>query len=225
MRAVIPLCFVVGLGLGTGLSAAGCAGLSGGSTATALKTELELAHDDGQPAERPVLGTPEFEWLLRFDPSLPSYRASRLRLLVAQPGKLRLALYRHDEATGRPGQQVALLERSYDFSLTSGGRDGKWVLEPIPQAPTLSGPVWVGLSVPQAEAGARLWASRRESEHAFQRDAEPGTALQSSRLPVTPMVRLLVEPQAAPGPSPSPGPSAKPPAAAAGKGTPAPARP
>lgn len=185
------------------LFVAGCAGLSGGPNATSLQTELELAHDDGQPLERPVLGTPEFEWLLRFNPGLPSYRPGRLRFMVAQPGKLRLALYKHDEASGRPGAQLAVLERTYDFGQTSGGRDGKWILEPVAAAPTMSGPVWVGISVPQVEGGARLWASRRESEHAFQRDAEPATALQSSRLPATPLVRLLVEPQAMPAATPA----------------------
>lgn len=210
-----PLIPFVAAGL---LCVAGCAGLSGGPNATSLTTELELAHDDGQPLERPVLGTPEFEWLLRFSPGLPSYRPARLRFMVAQPGKLRLALYKHDEASGRPGAQLAVLERTYDFGQTSGGRDGKWILEPIAAAPQLaamSGSVWVGISVPQVEGGARLWASRRESEHAFQRDAEPATALQSSRLPVTPLVRLLVEPQALPAPSPSPAAASKPSAPAA----------
>lgn len=200
MRALRRLCIVAGVVAAGALGAAGCAGLSSGATATTLQTELELAHDDGQPAERPVLGTPEFEWLLRFDPGLPSYRPSRLRLMVAQPGKLRLALYRHDEASGRPGQQLTTLERTYEFTQTSGGRDGKWILELLPSVPAQSGPIWIGLSVPQTEGGARLWASRRETDHAFQRDAEPTTALQSSKLPVTPLVRLLIDPQPAPVP-------------------------
>ena len=72
-----------------------------------------------------------------------------------------------------------------------------------------SGPLWVGISVPRPDGGAaRLWASKNESPQVFQRDAEPTTALQSGRLPVTPLLRLLVVPEAPPPAAP---PAASPP--------------
>ena len=70
--------------------------------------------------------------------------------------------------------------------------------------PVLTGPLWLGISVPASDpSAARLWTSRRESGQVFQRDAEPGTALQSTKLPMTPMVRLLVSAESLP-PTPPP---------------------
>ena len=69
-------------------------------------TELELAYDSGPASERPLLPPAGFEWLIKFEPNLPAYQPHRLRLLVAQPGALRLALYAADSA-GRPGEACA----------------------------------------------------------------------------------------------------------------------
>lgn len=203
---------------------AACSGSGKSTKATVIETELELSYDDGQPAERPILAAPDFEWLIKFEPNLPAYTPRRLRLLVAQPGELRLILYRHDEATGRPGARIGAIERTYDATFSSGGRDGKWLSEPITGVPVQTGPLWVGISVPRTDSSAaRLWASKNESAQVFQRDAEPATALQSGRLPVTPMVRLLVVPEAAP-PPPAAAPAAPVPAPASpAPGSPAPA--
>lgn len=203
-----------------------CSGSGKSTKATVIETELELSYDDGQPAERPILAAPDFEWLIKFEPNLPAYTPRRLRLLVAQPGELRLILYRHDDATGRPGARIGAIERSYDATFSSGGHDGKWLSEPITGVAVQTGPLWVGISVPRTDSSAaRLWASKNESAQVFQRDAEPTTALQSGRLPVTPMVRLLVVPEAPPPAPPAAAPvrtpAAAPPAAAAA--TPAPA--
>ena len=197
-------------------TAVGCSGGPKSTKATVQETELELAYDDGQPAERPMLAGADFEWLIKFEPNLPAYSPRRLRLLVAQPGELRLYLYRHDEASGRPGARLGAVERTYDASFTSSGRDGKWVSEPLSGVPVQTGPVWVGISVPKPDSGAaRLWASKNESLQVYQRDAEPTTALQSGRLPVTPMVRLLVLPESPPAAPPAAAaPAAAPPAAA-----------
>lgn len=193
-----------------------CSGAGKSTKATVLETELELSYDDGQPAERPILAASDFEWLIKFEPNLPAYAPRRLRLLLAQPGELRLAVYRHDEATGRPGARLFAIERSYDAPFTSGGRDGKWLSEPITGVPVQSGPLWVGISVPRPDSGAaRLWASKNESAQVFQRDAEPTTALQSGRLPVTPMLRLLVVPESPPPAAAATAPAAPAPAAPA----------
>ncbi len=199
---------------------AGCSGSAKSTRATLQETELELSYDDGQPAERPMLAGLDFEWLIKFEPNLPAYSPRRLRLLVAQPGELRLVLYRHDEASGRPGARLAAVEKNYDAAFTSGGRDGKWVSEPLGSLGPQSGPVWLGISVPKPDGGAaRLWASKNESPQVYQRDAEPTTALQSGRLPVTPMARLLVVPET-PAAVPAPAPAT--PAAAPAPATPAP---
>jgi len=158
--------------------------------------ELELSFDDGQPADRPLLPPIEGEWLLRFEPTLPAYKPQRVRFLVAQPGKIRFSLYAQD-ASGRPGAKLFSVERAYEINHTSSGSDGKWVLESMGDVAALSGPVWLGISVPTADVtAARLWVSRKEATQAFSRDPEPGTALQSTPLKVTPMVRLLVLPDA-----------------------------
>lgn len=203
-----------------------CSGSGKSTKATVIETELELSYDDGQAAERPILAAPDFEWLIKFEPNLPAYTPRRLRLLVAQPGELRLILYRHDEATGRPGARIGAIERSYDATFSSGGRDGKWLSEPITGVPVQTGPLWVGISVPRTDSSAaRLWASKNESAQVFQRDAEPATALQSGRLPVTPMVRLLIVPETPPPApaAPAPAPAAPAPAPAASPAAPAPA--
>jgi hypothetical protein len=207
MRTVSPLLRILGVVLLT--TGVACSGGLKSTRATVLETELELAYDDGQPTERPILAAADFEWLIKFEPNLPAYSPRRLRLLLAQPGELRLVVYRHDEATGRPGARLGAVERSYDATFTSGGRDGKWLSEPLPGIGVQSGPLWVGISVPRPDGGAaRLWASKNESPQVFQRDAEPTTALQSGRLPVTPLLRLLVVPEAPPLAAP---PAASPP--------------
>jgi len=207
MRTVSPLLRILGVVLLT--TGVACSGGLKSTRATVLETELELAYDDGQPTERPILAAADFEWLIKFEPNLPAYSPRRLRLLLAQPGELRLVVYRHDEATGRPGARLGAVERSYDATFTSGGRDGKWLSEPLPGIGVQSGPLWVGISVPRPDGGAaRLWASKNESPQVFQRDAEPTTALQSGRLPVTPLLRLLVVPEAPPPAAP---PAASPP--------------
>ena len=102
MRTVSPPLLRI---LGVVLLTAGvaCSGGPKSTRATALETELELAYDDGQPTERPILAVADFEWLIKFEPNLPAYSPRRLRLLVAQPGELQLVFYRHDVTTGRTG--------------------------------------------------------------------------------------------------------------------------
>ena len=181
----------------------GCAASQRATDRSQLQSELELAFDDGQPSERPLLPGADGEWLMRFEPTLPAYKPQRIRLLIAQPGKLRLSLYRHDDS-GRPGAKLTQLERTYEVNHTSSGLDGKWVLEPVLDVPVQTGPLWLGISVPASDpSAARLWTSRRESGQVFQRDAEPGTALQSTKLPMSPMVRLLVSAASLP-PTPPP---------------------
>ncbi len=164
--------------------------------------ELELAYDQGLPSERPLLPPPAFEWLIKFEPNLPAYRPVRLRLLVAQPGPLRLALYAAD-ANERPGPLLHTIERTYAKELTSNGQDGKWLLETLTALPVQTGPLFVGISTPTPgnDAG-RLWATAEpaaeSAPHLFQRDAEPSTALQSSRLLFAPLVRLAITPTAPP---------------------------
>ncbi len=164
-------------------------------------TELELAYDVGPASARPLLPPAGFEWLIKFEPNLPAYQPHRLRLLLAQPGTLRIALYTAD-AAGRPGETLRTLERIYSPEQTSNGQDGKWLLEPLFDLPRQTGALFVGLSVPSpGPSAARLWATPVEPgapAHAFARDAEPGTALQSSRLPAMPMLRLALVPAAAP---------------------------
>ncbi len=211
MRALVSTLSTTML-LGLVMLDVGCSASQRAGDRSQLQSELELAYDDGQPAERPLLPSSDGEWLVRFEPTLPAYKPQRLRLLVAQPGKLRLALYRHDES-GKPGAKLVQLERTYEVSHTSSGLDGKWVLEPVLDAPIVTGPLWLGISVPTSDpSAARLWTSRRESGQVFQRDAEPATAIQSTKLSLTPMVRLLVSAESLPPatPSPSAGPAAKP---------------
>lgn len=193
-----------------------------------LQTELELAYDEGPPVERPLLPPASFEWLIKFEPNLPAYRPLRLRLLVAQPGALHIVLYQAD-AEGRPSTPLRTLDRDYAPELTSNGRDGKWLLESLSDVPLQTGPLFVGISVPApGNDAARLWAAEKPSgsgtpapAHVFQRDAEPATALQSSQLPLVPLVRLALVPSASPPAAVLPATTAAPkPAPAA---TPAPA--
>lgn len=186
MRALIskwlPLCVLL----------SGCPGAQRLADRGLVQSELELAFDDGQAADRPILPTADGEWLFRFEPTLPAYKPHRLRLLVAQPGKIRFSVYSHD-VNGRPGPKLGQFERVYEVNHVSSGLDGKWVLEPLGDLPAQTGPVWLGVSVPVSDpAAARLWASRKESGQVFSADAEPGTALQSTALKTTPMLRLLV---------------------------------
>lgn len=211
------------LGSAIALSLLGCGALQKSKDAP-LQTELELAYDEGPPVERPLLPPSSFEWLIKFEPNLPAYRPLRLRLLVAQPGALRLVLYQAD-AEGRPSTPLRTLDRDYAPELTSNGKDGKWLLESLSDIPLQTGPLFVGISVPApGNDAARLWAAEKPSgaqgpAHVFQRDAEPATALQSSQLPLVPLVRLALVPSAPPpaaapppAPKPAPAPAAAPPA-------------
>ena len=179
-------------------------------------TELELAYDSGPASERPLLPPAGSEWLVKFDPGLPAYQPHRLRLLVAQPGPVRIAVYSAD-TSGRPGEALRTLDRVYTPEQTSNGQDGKWLLEPLFDLPKQTAPLFIGLSVPSPGPGAaRLWATAADASgpaHVFARDPEPATALQSTRLPITPMLRLALIPVAAP-PPPAP-PAAAPTAPAA----------
>lgn len=201
----------------------GCAGLQPAKEPPPT-TELELAYDSGPASERPLLPQASFEWLVKFEPNLPAYQPHRLRFLLAQPGALRLTLYVADSA-GRPGETLRTLDRTYSPEQTSNGQDGKWLLEPLFDLPRQTAAIFVGISVPNpGPAAARLWATPTESgapAHAFARDAEPGTALQSTRLSTMPMLRLSFVPTAAPATPPaSPSPAAS---AAPTVSTPAPA--
>lgn len=200
-----------------------------------LQTELELAYDEGPPVERPLLPPASFEWLIKFEPNLPAYQPLRLRLLVAQPGALHIVLYQAD-AEGRPSTPLRALDRDYAPELTSNGKDGKWLLESLSDVPLQTGPLFVGISVPApGNDAARLWAAEKPSSsgtqapaHVFQRDAEPATALQSSQLPLVPLVRLALVPSApppaaAPPVTPKPAPAASPAPAAAASASPGPA--
>ncbi len=141
-RAIRPS-FVVGLALSAGL---GCAGLQPVKEPPPT-TELELAYDSGPASERPLLPQASFEWLIKFEPNLPAYQPHRLRLLVAQPGAMRLTLYAAD-AAGRPGETLRTLERTYTPEQTSNGQDGKWLLEPLFDLSRQTGAMFVGISVP-----------------------------------------------------------------------------
>lgn len=178
----------------------GCAGLQPAKEPPPT-TELELAYDSGPASERPLLPQASFEWLVKFEPNLPAYQPHRLRFLLAQPGAMRLTLYTADSA-GRPGETLRTLDRTYTPEQTSNGQDGKWLLEPLFDLPRQTGAIFVGISVPNpGPSAARLWATAVESgapSHAFARDAEPGTALQSTRLPTMPMLRLSLVPTAPP---------------------------
>lgn len=180
---------------GSGGTLAGCASQKP-KTESLPEPTLELAYDDGQASQRPLLPAQREEWLVRFDPGFSTYRAHRLRLLVAQPGVLHLALYAADSA-GRPGSLLHETDKTIAAELSSNGSDGKWALESLLDVKPLSGPLFVGVSVVSpGPTAARLWVSSATSEQVFQRDPEPGTAQQSTRLPFTPLLRLEVVPAA-----------------------------
>ncbi|MCS6912933.1 MAG: hypothetical protein RMK29_05015 [Myxococcales bacterium] len=178
--------------LGMVLLGSACATTGGAPTVGAVR-EIEMAHDDGRPAERPILPASSFELLIKNEPNMPSFRPVRLRFMVAQPGRIQFQLYDTNEE-GRPGRLLYRIERDYGPALTSNGTDGKWVIETLPPLPPMRGPVWVGVAVPEAGGEARLWAAKNDSGRVFQRDVEPQTALISSPVPYTPLVRLVVQP-------------------------------
>lgn len=171
----------------------GCATSSYGTGGNSLR-EIEMAHDDGRPADRPILPAGDFELLIKSEPNLQGYKLRRLRFLVAQPGRLVFHLYAHDPQ-GRPGKLIYTLSGDYSPSMTSNGKDGKWVVENLPDLPPLNGPIWVGVGLPDATSEGRLWVAQNDSGHVFQRDTEPGTALTSSIVRYTPMVRLVLQPE------------------------------
>ena len=191
MRSVKHLVGPLGLGAVLWLSA--CATSSAWTSGGTLR-EVEMAHDDGHPSERPILPSGDFELLIKEEPNLAAYRPVRLRFLVAQPGRLLFHLY-ETGPDGRPGKLIYTLSGVYSPAMTSNGSDGKWVVEALSGLPTLHGPIWLGVGVPDSSSEARVWAAQNDSGHVFQRDTEPQTALMSSPVHYTPMVRLVLEPQ------------------------------
>lgn len=170
-------------------------GCATGSQALSGARELELIYDDGQPRERPILpSNSNFELLMKNEPNVPKACPRRLRFLVAQPGRLLFHLY-DTGPDGRPWHVLYTIDQTYGPEMASSGSDGKWVVENLPELPCPSGPLWVGISLPDGRSEARLWASERDSGHVFQRDAEPQTAIVSAPVHYTPMVHLLLRPE------------------------------
>lgn len=176
--------------LGALLSTAGCAATG---PALVASREMELTYDDGHPSQQPILPPGNFELLMKAEPNLPSYRPLRLRFLLAQPGRLVLHLY-ESGADGRPGKLLYTVDREYPPDLCSGASDGKSIIENLPELPDLHGPAFVGIGLSDPASGARLWVTDNDSGHVYQRDQEPGTALLSSTVHYTPMVRLVIAP-------------------------------
>lgn len=184
------------LGLSVVLSAPVLLGLSSCATtygAQGSVREIEMAHDDGRAGDRPILPSGDFELLVKNEPQLPSYRPLRLRFLVGQPGRLQFHLYEHDAKANRPGKLLYTVSGAYSPAMTSSGKDGKWVVETLPELPAMNGPIWLGIGVPDSSSEARVWASQNDSGHVYQRDTEPGTALISTPVRYTPMVRLVLQ--------------------------------
>lgn len=171
----------------------GCATTSWSGGATVR--EVEVAYDDGHPADRPILPSGGFELLMKDEPNIPSYRPLRLRFLVGQPGRLVIHLYNTGK-DGRPAKLLYTIAGDYGPQLTSSGSDGKWVIENLPgDVPLVHGPLWVGIGVPDPSSEARVWATRNDSGQVYQRDEEPQTALISSPVHYTPMVRVVLQPE------------------------------
>lgn len=188
MRAAV----ILALGLLV-LPLSGCA-TSNWSTSGSSIREVEMAYDDGHPKERPILPSGGFELLIKNEPNIPSYKLLRVRFLVAQPGRLVLHLYSTGK-DGRPEKVLYTISGDYGAQLTSNGSDGKWVVEMLPaDLPPVQGTLWVGIGVPDPSSEARIWASRNDSEHVYQRDEEPQTALISAPVHYTPMVRVSLQP-------------------------------
>jgi hypothetical protein len=186
-----PVC---ALGLLVGLSACAHAPQPRSSGPT-----VEVTLDDGRAAERPLTPGRAFEILIKMDPSIPSYAPRRLRFQLAQAGRLAFTIY-GTGGDGGPGAALAEIDRVYEPSLTSSGKDGKWVLEEL-KVPTQHAPIWIGIHGPversrgfAGNSDPRLWASSRDSGLVFQRDPDPSTPLSATRVPRTPMVRVEVEP-------------------------------
>jgi hypothetical protein len=149
---------------------------------------LELALDEGRPSERPLTPAKTFELLLRVDPKLPSWTPRRLRLLLAQAGHVVFTFYGDGESGRSPGAPLGSLDRAYDPSFTSDGRDGKWVIEEL-SLPAQRGAIWIGVHSPGG-GDPRLWATSNDSGAAFMRDADP--TARPERIPRTPVMRLEV---------------------------------
>ena len=152
---------------------------------------VEIALDNGHPEERPLTPAKPFELLMRIDPALPAYRPRQLRLLLAQPGHLVLTIYA-TTPEGQPGAVLTTLDRHYDATLTSTGKDGKWIVERL-DLPVQRAPIWIGL-YGSGDGDVRLWASSNDSGNVFARDPDPSTPLSAGRQPRTPMVRVEVSP-------------------------------
>jgi hypothetical protein len=161
---------------------------------------VEVALDDGQAAEKPLTPARTFEVLMKIDPGLPAYVPRRMRFLLAQGGHVIFTLY-GTGPDGGPGATLCEIDRIYDPTMISSGKDGKWVVEEL----TIPGPnrvqrtpVWVGIHGPAGGTVSandpRLWASSHSSGLVFQRDPDPATPLSSTAIPRTPLLRVEVEP-------------------------------
>ncbi len=154
---------------------------------------LEMVLDNGRASERPLTPPSTFEMLLRYDPQLSGYKPLAMRFLLAHSGHLIFTIY-ENSAQERPGKVLKVIDGEYDPSLISSGKDGKWVLEQL-GLPMQKGPIWIGIHAVGGD-DPRLWASSNESS-AYQRDPDPATPFDSTRIRRTPMVRLDVLPEGA----------------------------
>lgn len=176
MRSLIPSLFCAA-------SLVGCA-TSGPRLEGPL---LELIHDEGKAAEKPLTPGKAFEMLMYFDPRLPSYRLERVRFRLAQPGHLMITVYA--DAGGKPGKAQKELDRRYGPELVSTADEGKWIVEDMAGLP-LSGPFFVGVWSPEKDSDPRLFATSNDSGAAFQRETEPPDSI--VKIPRTPVLRVEI---------------------------------
>src|SRR5262245_11708760 len=148
--------------------------------------EYEIAYDDNRPAEATAAASPTWEVMVRFKPTGSSWRALRLRALLAQEGQARWTIYAQDQLE-QPGEVIASWDRDYGKDAASGLTDGRWVVEDLGArlGGSRRGAVWIGF-----RGTARLWSCGIDSENAFVRDPDPARFLRPMPIRKTPMMRL-----------------------------------
>jgi hypothetical protein len=154
---------------------------------------LELALDDGHPAEKPLTPAQTFEMLMKFDPALPGYTPRLIRFMLAQPGHVIFTFY-DTAADGSPGKPLSTIDRVYEASWISDGKDGRWVVEVL-DLPTQRAALYVGIQSPGGGGDPRLWASSNDTKKVYQRDPDPNVPLSATTIPRTPLLRLEVSPE------------------------------
>jgi hypothetical protein len=173
------------------LTASGCAGMSAAGGAAGVGPRTYLTYDDGRAEGVISFPNATFESLMRFEMPPGEHRVQRLWFQAAGPGTFEVTLYETGPLDG-VGTAVHRLKQDVAKDWISEGRDGRWIVVDVSNAPSRKGAIYIGFK--RAAGTAALWATPLDSGQYFIRNEDPQNHIEMLPVRRTPLVRLELAP-------------------------------